>query len=413
MLDPRHPEDALFFVAESDYRFYEKDCIPNWYDVVLDETLPSLDKPGDIAEPFAGTEEAQPSPAPAEEGGAPTEEAASPQQEPKKRKFAGWTGAQRTKQAAHQVEISQELRDCVQICNRAAMIGRGHVVWFGWMAKSGKRKSVPSYASHLIAVSKEGAAAMLRSMETGHLEKGHWDIVVRNWLVKQNFQNPKVMGGCFVWPTVGSFQGHQSGCCPDVGFRGERWTDTCIQEGVRPFKPDHRHRWLACWPSDEKGGAEWLEQICFDSRDNVWITQLPPDRWWSTDSSWRRLLWNRWWIDDNLEWVGPTWAAEHKGAGKEKNKKKGETKSQSPAPDNKWALLVKRPDEYEWDYTLHKWAPITRLAEQVVVDWDNWKWDGNHTNREWNTRKKNIACYKRRVFQETPEEQVTIKKIVT
>ena len=71
---------------------------------------------------------------------------------------------------------------------------------------------------------------------------------------------------------------------------------------------------------------------------------------------------------------------------------------------------MKRPDEYEWDYKLGKWAPITRLAEQVVVDWDNWKWNGNHTNREWNTRKKNIACYKRRVFQETPEEQVTINK---
>jgi len=27
MLDPRHPEDTLFFIAESDYRFYPEDCV--------------------------------------------------------------------------------------------------------------------------------------------------------------------------------------------------------------------------------------------------------------------------------------------------------------------------------------------------------------------------------------------------
>ena len=404
MLDPRHPEDSLFFVAESDYRFYPEDCISSWYEIVQDETLPSLDETTlEETEPFAGEEE-EPSPSPAGEGGdpSPSPEDTAAARRPKKRRYLGWTAAQKTGRSAADVEVSQELRDLVQCCNRAANLGRGHVIWIGWQS-AGKRKSVPSFASHLVAVTKHGARQMLASMENGELKKGHWDRVLRSWLVQENYQCPKVMGGSYIWPSCGYYQTHESGCEPGIGERVAYWNIPCVQPGVRPKKAGDRARWLAYWPTPDTGGAVWLEQITFDSRANTWVTQSPPDRWWSTDNDWQRLLWNRWWISYD-GWEGPQSSAESKG-GKGKGKGKGGKSKQSPSPVNKWKNLCERPDEYEWDDARNRYMPITRLAEQLVVDWDNWDWNGKHSSREWNTRKKHIAMYKRRQFQEHPEEQ--------
>ena len=140
-------------------------------------------------------------------------------------------------------------------------------------------------------------------------------------------------------------------------------------------------------------------KITFYTRRNVWITQCPPDRWWSTDNDWGRLLWNRWWINREGAWVGPEWAAGQKGKGKGKNKNEDEQQSpspvhkQSPSPaPNKWERLVADPDKYEWDKANNCYMPFTILAEQLVVDWDNWDWNGKHTAREWNTRKKTLPC---------------------
>ena len=402
MLDPRHPEDTLFFVAESDYRFYPQDCLPGWYDIIQNEGTPWLDERLTVVVP-PSLALAAPSPSPAEEHDEPSP-APAKKQKPKvpQKRYLGWSAAQRPEGKASEVEVSREVRDMVQICNRAAKNGRGHVVWFGW-SPAGTRRSVPSYGSHLLACTKYGAQIMLESMEKGILKKGHWDIVLRNWLVEENFQNPKVMGASFVWPAVGYYQTHKSGCDPKLGDRVARWDQSFIQPGVRPMNKDQWDRWLACWPPENKGGAEYLEKIVFDSRKNVWITQSPPDRWWSTDADWQRLLWNRWWIGNDGEWLGPQSAADAKGAGKSSRALR--LQQQSPAPANKWELLCKHPDEYEWDAGNYRYMPITRLAEQVVVDWDTWHWNSKHSNREWNSRKKAIAFYKRREFPISDAEE--------
>lgn len=409
MTDPRHPEDSLFFVAESDYRFYPEDCIQDWYAVVQDERVPWLDETlAEVDPPDLPPAEQEPSPAPVE-GDDPSPSPDEKEKEPKRRKYLGWMAAQRPTVKATNLQVSQELRDLVQLCNRAAALGRGHVVWLGWCSKN-KRKSVASFGTHLVAVSKYGAQKMAEAMEIGELKMGHWDQVLRQWLVNHNYQSPKVCGGSFVWPSVGFYQTHKSGCEPSIGERVAEWDQSYIQAGVRPKKGSDRKRWIACWPQDEKGHAEWLEEVTFDARRNYWLTQRPPDRWWSTDNEWSRLLWNRWWIDRDNNWVGPVWAAEKKGKGKGKRNKNQEDQ-QSPAPANKWKDLLERPDEYEWDYANNCYVPITRLAEQLVVDWDNWDWNGQHSNREWNTR-KNIAFYKRRLFPDTDEEQASKKKVI-
>ena len=100
-------------------------------------------------------------------------------------------------------------------------------------------------------------------------------------------------------------------------------------------------------------------------------------------------MWNRWWLGRDESWVGPVLAAETKGRAKGSKKKDEE---QSPAPVNKWKLLRDNPDEYEWDYQNRCYLPITRLAEQLVVDWDNWEFNAEHSNREWNTGKNALPC---------------------
>ena len=403
MLDVRHPEDTLFIVAEQDYRFYPEDCVADWYGVVADVSRPGLDHNRKV---IMEDRPEPPSPSPAGDPPSPSpDEDVTTKPRDKKRKYIEWFAAQHPTET-NQEDISKELRELVQLCNRASMINRGHVVWMGW-CPAGKRRSVPSFASHLVCVTKVGAKKMLEGMENGKLKKGHWDRVLRGWLVGENFQNPKVMGACFVWPTVGFYQTHASGCEPGIGDRVAHWDQTYIQAGVAPTKSEHRARWLACWPADDKGGAEWLDQVDFYIPQNVWYTLTPPDRWWSTDNDWRRLLWNRWWVDDDGNWLGPKWAAENKGAGKKKEKKKPDGE---PGPPNKWMLLLRNPDEYEWDYAAHCYSPITRCAEQLVVDWDNFRWNAPHTQREWNTRKKAIALYKRRAFADSSQASVYINQ---
>ena len=398
MMGPRHPEDALFIVAEADYRFYPEDCVGDWYAIVADPRRPALDEnlkeippSGATPSPSPGDITDQPSPSPA----APIAEVATS----KERKFMDWQQAQKSQDKS--AEFSEEIRELVQCCNVAAKIGHGNLVWFGW-CPSGKAKSLPSHGSHLMAVTRIGAQTLLEAMERNELKLGHWDLVVRDWLIKDNYQHPKKMGACFVWPATGFFQTHLSGCDPAMGERKAEWNQSYLQPGVapRPGRDNERERWLAHWPADGKGGAQWLHQMKFYNSFNEWTTALPPAHRNADDYDWQVLLWNRYWVDKHMNWHGPQWAAENKGKGK------GPRDRRTDWADNKWAQLVEDPDGYAWDATAGSYEELTRCAEQLVVDWNHWDWNGKHSQREWATRKKAIALYKKRLFQYDPQEEV-------
>ena len=122
MLGPRRPEHYLVFVAESDDRFYPQDCVEAWYNIIQDEAQPWLDETC-LLEVTNPTARDHPSLSPAEgDDPSPSPEAAATTQKNKRRRYLGWTAAQRTSLNVNKVEMSQELRDMVQICNRAAMI---------------------------------------------------------------------------------------------------------------------------------------------------------------------------------------------------------------------------------------------------------------------------------------------------
>ena len=402
MLDPRHPPDSVFIVAEQDFRFYPEDCLRDWISIVADKTKPALDEnlqeiPGAYAAPSPSPGDAAPpqSPSPAQ---GPAEEEEDTRS--KKRKFMEWNAAEHSHERF--AVASPEIRELAQCCNVAERIGHGSLIWFGW-CPGGRQRSVPSHGSHLIAVTRHGARHLLAAMENGELKMGHWDIVLRDWLVQQNYQHPRKMGACFVWPSTGGFQTHASGCDPKIGDRVGDWNQSYLQPGVapRPGKDHERDRWLAYWPEDGKGGAQWLHKMEFDIPYNIWKTENPPTTWYSDDYDWQTLLWNRYWVDRSGNWIGPEWAAENKGKGRDK----GSWWTPSAAA-NKWAELLADPDGYAWNAQTKSYEPITRCAEQLVVDGNHFDWNGRHSQRIWSVRNKAIALYKKRSFQNDPADNV-------
>ena len=148
-------------------------------------------------------------------------------------------------------------------------------------------------------------------------------------------------------------------------------------------------------------GAQWLHKMEFDIPYNIWKTENPPTTWYSDDYDWQTLLWNRYWVDRSGNWIGPEWAAENKGKGRDK----GSWWTPSAAA-NKWAELLADPDGYAWNAQTKSYEPITRCAEQLVVDWNHFDWNGRHSQRIWSVRNKAIALYKKRSFQNDPADNV-------
>ena len=69
-----------------------------------------------------------------------------------------------------------------------------------------------------------------------------------------------------------------------------------------------------------------------------------------------------------------------------------------------WKDLADWPDSYAWDWDKNAYSPLTRLAEQVVVDYREYDPLGPRAERERGARKKQLAMYKRRIFVEGAQE---------
>jgi len=106
---------------------------------------------------------------------------------------------------------------------------------------------------------------------------GHFDLSLLKWL--QEGDNQLQLGASYVYPCVGHYKGHVSGCCP-VRFRNPRWKEGWVQQGTRkdPSIGANRHRWLMAW---KESGTDWLHEVCIPEpiegpRDLRWKTLRPP-----------------------------------------------------------------------------------------------------------------------------------------
>ena len=160
MCDKRHPDDQLFIVAESDFRFYRRDCLgEDWLKGLAEEEGPKLALT-DLPEPVPPAT-AAPLDGPDPETGElppPPGGASRPSRSPSpERYFQGWRPTGRSKETSS--HVSPELAGLVRCVTMAHRHGVGDLVWLSWNGRK-MRKRHPSHGSFLLAVSAKAAKAL-------------------------------------------------------------------------------------------------------------------------------------------------------------------------------------------------------------------------------------------------------------
>ena len=301
-------------------------------------------------------------------------------------------------------EPSPELRDLVRVCTAAHRIGRGNFVWLAWEGANTSR-SMPSHGTTLVAFTRSFAAAFLEHLNQTK-EVHHLDLMLLEWL--KTGHNQVQHRACFLYPACGSYLKHVSGCEAGLGVRESSWASTWIGEGFRCA--ERGRRYLGAW--QKKGGAEWKAgPLNLDDVHLVWRTERPPSAWDDVRWSWR--LWNRGWLDEHWGWVGPplprSWSSRDSGASQDR-RGRSQAGQPSPSPAAQWNTALKAwqgtmqqlredPDGYR-QLRGSVYAPITRLAEELVTDpqWLDSVGAPEANSRVGRHRRAAISAYLRRYF---------------
>ena len=152
-----------------------------------------------------------------------------------------------------------------------------------------------------------------------------------------------------------------------------------------------RERWICKF--SQKGPPTCTAKVNFDDhRELCWHTMAPPRHWWDEDEDWSHVLRTRGWIWDGWLTIPGTEDRRRGGASR-------------PRAAQFWRDLAKWPSDFHWEADVEDWSPISRMAEQIVVDfpsYDPMRWP---SKRIRNVRKKQVAMYKRRVFVYDDDDQ--------
>jgi hypothetical protein len=293
--DPRHAPDTLFFVAEEDFRLFEHEERAD-AQLFAEATIRAMEEQS--GEPFAPEVMAETASLTTSvdvdeiyrqrvaETPLRGEEAASahggqPSMPGWIQHLGGFYRRAQKPTAAEMRDVSPRLSDLVKLCtaaHRCKPHARGHLVWLGWDASTQKgRRTKVSHASTLIALSQHGAKVLTAAFQRRDFAFGHFDLCLLKWL--QEGDNQLQLGASYVYPCVGHYKGHVSGCSP-IGFRNPRWKEGWVQQGTRkdPSIGANRHRWLMAW---KESGTDWLHEVCIPEpiegpRDLRWKTLRPP-----------------------------------------------------------------------------------------------------------------------------------------
>ena len=233
---------------------------------------------------------------------------------------------------------------------------------------------------------------------------GPIDMVLYNIMYNSNLDKPGEgsIGACFCWPAIGQQAAHISMATPVPGdpTRDVGWSHPWVSQGAGPVP--NKGRWLVAFEA-QSSPTRWLKEVHYH-HDLRWKTRRPPSRPNDGDDWWYKMLEERGWVDQHGRWWGP-WQGKttSKGGGKGR---KGPP-SHSPAAriplSREHMMLRDEPDGYNQAGNLGL-SPISRLAEELVVDHRGWVWEGEHTERETRARRFNLQMYKRRCFTDDPYE---------
>ena len=273
--DPRHPGDTFFFICEEDFRLTQRDseAMPSTQlaeakrivretesveNVDAVETSPSGDDIFvDPVEIFNLRERAGKAEANAKYTFADGSEISEEWQQSFGKFFTKKSGS------GGIGHVPQALEDLVKISIMAERNEVGDFIWYSWEGSNKKgSRSRPMHAATMIGVSATGARKLLSLMASGKLPMGHADLVLREYMEHHG----KEFNACYLWPAVGHYQSHISGCEQGLGWRQNDWKKSWIMEGTRK-NPDvlatwpviNEHRYLVHFR--DRGNPEWIVQV--------------------------------------------------------------------------------------------------------------------------------------------------------
>lgn len=172
--------------------------------------------------------------------------------------------------------------DLVKIMNVASRLNVADVFWLGYQPcqKSGNKDTWTSprvnFGTTLISINQDGAFHLLEAMKNKRMPPGHIDMELLKFCKDPTLSGIKTG---YVFPPIGSYGGHVSECCPDVGFRTSAWDDTWTAEGTRPSQDKKNSRSkdiYSFWPYGvgRVCKLESLDEAYFNRVDGIWRSYI-------------------------------------------------------------------------------------------------------------------------------------------
>ena len=259
-LDQRLPLDTLFMVFEEDYRFFADGEDPDGADDYLLRVEDLLKSRRSKA---SAPKESLPPPA----AGEPTASGKSKGSGKVKPESRFWSTAARGSSNLKDTEsegFAENVSDLVRWATHAHRQKMGDLVWVGWCPV--KKPSHMGHGAHCIMLSKAGFIKVSEGFTSGAIARGHIDISLKHWL-----QSPGVAQSfpcCYVFPPMGGYTQHESGCDPRAFGVGTAGRPSAFET--------HSPAVGTRQATDPKNRAKWLIQWRPKTGDRIW-TACPSD----------------------------------------------------------------------------------------------------------------------------------------
>ena len=272
-LDSRLPLDCLFMIFEEDFRFWPVNQDPDLID--YDKRVMSLLK--------FRKERASSS----NQGSLPPLEEDTPlppwrstkrrgQEKPEGRFFSSATRGS-SEPTAKDEGYTENVADLVRWATVAHREGCGNLVWIGWVPH--KKPSHMHHGGHCLLLSKDGMVKVAEAMGNGGIAKGHIDLKLRCWLQQPGVS--KDVGACYIFPPLGGYIQHESGCDPQQYGSHTAGRPSLFDDGNPAYGTRVAH--------DPKHRTKWLIQFAPKAADRVWIA-TPDDATLASDEClWRSV----------------------------------------------------------------------------------------------------------------------------
>lgn len=192
-------------------------------------------------------------------------------------------------------DCTTELKDLLCTVNTAARAGRGGWIWLSfnsgnhWStgASSKKRKTVPSTGGFMSALTTEAARYLLLRIREEKFQRH-----TGTWMLELLREYQTTVGACYVSPPIGHYLEHTSSWNNDKDTLPTHWRKPWVQEGTRVLNSDKDWERHVCH-YDDKGSAVHLAEVVTDDETLLWITQADdsiPDcflgpQWWHTGAA--------------------------------------------------------------------------------------------------------------------------------